>query len=36
MIMLNSPHNPTGAILSEEDRKEPRSIVLVPDIYRVG
>jgi len=27
MIMLNSPHNPTGAVLSEEDMKELQSIV---------
>src|SRR5439155_7073080 len=27
MIMLNSPHNPTGAILLEEDMNELRSIV---------
>ncbi len=27
MIMLNSPHNPTGAVLSEDDVNELRSIV---------
>jgi methionine aminotransferase len=27
MIMLNSPHNPTGAVLSEEDIAELKSIV---------
>jgi len=27
MIMLNSPHNPTGAVLSEEDIQQLRSVV---------
>jgi methionine transaminase len=27
MIMLNSPHNPTGAVLSEDDIRQLRSIV---------
>ena len=27
MIMLNSPHNPTGAVLTEEDISQLRSIV---------
>ena len=27
MIMLNSPHNPTGAVLSEEDIEQLRSVV---------
>jgi methionine aminotransferase len=33
MIMLNSPHNPTGAVLSEEDINELRSIVKGTNIF---
>jgi methionine aminotransferase len=33
MIMLNSPHNPTGSVLSEEDIKELRSIVKDTNIF---
>lgn len=33
MIMLNSPHNPTGAVLSQEDINELRSIVDDRDIF---
>ena len=33
MIMLNSPHNPTGAVLSEEDMKELSSIVKDTNIF---
>ena len=33
MIMLNSPHNPTGAVLSEEDMRELRSIVKGTNIF---
>jgi methionine aminotransferase len=33
MIMLNSPHNPTGAVLSEDDINELRSIVSGRDIF---
>ena len=33
MIMLNSPHNPTGAILSEEDIDQLSSIVKGTDIF---
>jgi len=32
MIMLNSPHNPTGAVLRESDMEELRSIVRDTDI----
>jgi methionine aminotransferase len=32
VIMLNSPHNPTGAVLGEEDIRELRSIVEDTDI----
>src|SRR6188474_186119 len=33
MIMLNSPHNPTGSVLSEDDISELRSIVRGKDIF---
>jgi methionine aminotransferase len=33
MIMLNSPHNPTGAVLTEHDIQELRSIVAGTDIF---
>jgi methionine aminotransferase len=33
MIMLNSPHNPTGAVLTEEDMAELRSIVKETNIF---
>jgi methionine transaminase len=33
MIMLNSPHNPTGAVLSEEDIKELQAIVKDTNIF---
>ena len=33
MIMLNSPHNPTGAVLSENDINELRSIVSGTTIF---
>jgi methionine aminotransferase len=33
MIMLNSPHNPTGAVLAQEDINELRSIVSGRDIF---
>ncbi|MBS1665806.1 MAG: aminotransferase class I/II-fold pyridoxal phosphate-dependent enzyme [Bacteroidetes bacterium] len=33
MIMLNSPHNPTGAVLSEEDIDQLSSIVKGTDIF---
>lgn len=33
MIMLNSPHNPTGAVLMEEDIDELRSIVKDTNIF---
>lgn len=33
MIMLNSPHNPTGAVLREEDIRELRSIVAGTEIF---
>lgn len=33
MIMLNSPHNPTGSVLSEEDIRELRSIVAGTNIF---
>jgi methionine aminotransferase len=33
MIMLNSPHNPTGAVLSENDITELRSIVNGTNIF---
>jgi methionine aminotransferase len=33
MIMLNSPHNPTGAVLLEEDIQQLRSIVTGTDIF---
>ncbi len=32
MIMINSPHNPTGAVLSEQDINELKSIVAGTDI----
>lgn len=33
MIMLNSPHNPTGAVLGEEDITQLRSIVANTEIF---
>ena len=36
MIMLNSPHNPTGAVLSEADMKELSSIVKDTNIFIVS
>jgi methionine aminotransferase len=33
MIMLNSPHNPTGAVLTEEDITQLRSVIAGTDIY---
>lgn len=33
MIMLNSPHNPTGSVLSVEDMQELRSIVKDKEIF---
>ncbi|MFI5186318.1 MAG: methionine aminotransferase [Chitinophagales bacterium] len=33
MIMLNSPHNPTGSVLSENDINELRSIVKETNIF---
>lgn len=33
MIMLNSPHNPTGAVLRKEDIRELRSVVKGTDIF---
>ena len=36
MIMLNSPHNPTGAVLSEADMKELSSIVKDINIFIVS
>jgi methionine transaminase len=33
LIMLNSPHNPTGAVLNEADMKELRSIVKDTNIF---
>lgn len=33
MIMLNSPHNPTGAVLSPDDITQLRSVVKDTDIY---
>ena len=33
MIMLNSPHNPTGAVLGEEDIQQLRSIVKGTNIF---
>jgi len=33
MIMLNTPHNPTGSVLSEEDLKELSSIVKDTNIF---
>jgi methionine aminotransferase len=33
MIMLNSPHNPTGSVLSEEDIQQLRSIVEGSNIF---
>jgi len=33
MIMLNSPHNPTGAVLGEDDIKQLRSIVKDTNIF---
>jgi methionine aminotransferase len=35
-IMLNSPHNPTGAVLGEEDIKQLRSIVKDTNIFIVS
>jgi len=36
MIMLNSPHNPTGAVLREEDMKQLRSLVKDTNIFIVS
>jgi methionine aminotransferase len=36
MIMLNSPHNPTGAILDEEDIRQLRSVVQDTNIIIVS
>ena len=36
MIILNSPHNPTGAVLTAEDIEQLRSIVAGTDIYIVS
>jgi methionine aminotransferase len=36
MIMLNSPHNPTGAVLREEDIQQLRSVVQGTDIIIVS
>lgn len=33
MIMLNSPHNPTGSVLTEDDMNELRSIVRGTNIF---
>ncbi len=33
MIMINSPHNPTGAVLSEQDIQELRNIVANTNIF---
>jgi methionine aminotransferase len=33
MIMLNSPHNPTGAVLSEEDMRQLQAIVKDTNIF---
>jgi methionine aminotransferase len=33
MIMINSPHNPTGSVLSEEDISELRSIIQGTNIF---
>lgn len=33
VIMLNSPHNPTGAVLSEEDIRQLRSVVKDTNIF---
>jgi len=33
MIMLNSPHNPTGSVLSEQDMNELRSVVQGTNIF---
>jgi methionine aminotransferase len=33
MIMINSPHNPTGAVLSEDDIEQLRSIVANTNIF---
>lgn len=33
MIMLNSPHNPTGAVLSEEDIRQLRAVVKDTNIF---
>lgn len=35
-IMLNSPHNPTGAVLSEEDLRQLREIVKGTNIFIVS
>jgi methionine aminotransferase len=35
-IILNSPHNPTGAVLSKEDMKELRSIVEHTNIFIIS
>ena len=36
MIIINSPHNPTGAVLGENDIEELRKIVAGNDIYIVS
>ena len=36
MIMLNTPHNPTGAVLSEEDMIQLRSVVKDTNIIILG
>ena len=36
VILLNSPHNPTGAVLREEDMQELRSIVKDSNIFIVS
>ena len=33
LIMLNSPHNPTGAVISMEDIEQLRDIVIEHDLY---
>ena len=36
VIMLNSPHNPTGAVLSEEDMQQLRKVVWDTNIFIVS
>jgi methionine transaminase len=36
MIMLNTPHNPTGSVMSEEDMKQLQSIVAGTGIFIVS